>query len=289
MTPMADHPTLDQVLRQLEAILAPLGADARREAQSLAAARLGIGRGALLARGDERLGDALARELQDWARRRAAGEPHAYIVGHREFWSLDLAVTPDVLVPRPETELLVERALALGGSLAPESGKVTMADLGTGSGAIALAVASDRPAWLVTATDASSAALRVARRNAAAAGLARVEFIEGHWLAPLGGRRFDLIVSNPPYVAGDDPVLEGESLRFEPRAALTPGADALAALREIVRGSGPHLQSRGWLLLEHGTDQGPAVRALLVAEGFAHVRSHRDLAGHERVTEAQWR
>jgi release factor glutamine methyltransferase len=189
-----------------------------------------------------------------------------------------------VLVPRPETELLVERALVLGTAPALE-----LLDLGTGSGAIALAIASERPDWRVTATDASAAALDIARRNAATAGQQRVEFIAGHWLAPLGGRRFDLIVSNPPYIAGGDPVLDGDSLRFEPRAALTPGPDALAALREIARSAPAHLHPHGWLLLEHGADQGPALRSLLVAEGLAHVRSHRDLAGHERVTEAQRR
>jgi release factor glutamine methyltransferase len=289
MTPMTDNPTLDQVLREIEAILEPLGTDARREAQSLAAARLGVGRSALVLRADETVGGAIASELRDWARRRAAGEPHAYIIGHREFWSLDLVVTRDVLVPRPETELLVERALFAGSSLAAAGDRLAVLDLGTGSGAIALALARERPAWRVTATDASAAALRVARINAGANGTPQVEFIEGHWFAPLGGRRFDLIVSNPPYVAGDDPVLEGDSLRFEPRSALTPGADALAALREIVAGSPALLRAQGWLLLEHGADQGPALRSLLVAAGFAHVRSHRDLAGHERVTEAQRR
>lgn len=289
MTPMTDKPTLDQVLREIEAILEPLGTDHRREAQSLAAARLGVGRSELVLRAEETVEGPIASELRDWARRRAAGEPHAYIVGHREFWSLDLVVTPDVLVPRPETELLVERALVLGSSMAPRRDRPAVLDLGTGSGAIALAIARERPAWQVTATDASAAALRIAGFNAGATGARQVEFIEGHWFAPLGGRRFDLIVSNPPYVAGDDPVLAGDSLRFEPRCALTPGADALHALREIVRGSPAQLQAEGWLLLEHGTDQGPALRALLVAEGFAHVRSHRDLAGHERVTEAQRR
>ncbi|MFO1426216.1 MAG: HemK/PrmC family methyltransferase [Steroidobacteraceae bacterium] len=184
-----------------------------------------------------------------------------------------------------ETELLVERALALGDA----ARALAVVDLGTGSGAVALAIASERPGWHVTATDASEAALAVARGNALAAGLQRVEFVAGRWYVPLGGRRFDLIVSNPPYIAGDDPVLQGDSLSHEPLAALTPGPDALAALREIVRGAPAQLAPGGALLLEHGADQGPVVRALLVAEGFAHVRSHRDLAGHERVTEGRRR
>ncbi len=216
--------------------------------------------------------------------RRAGGEPVAYIVGYREFWSLRIAVSPAVLVPRPETELLVERALALRGVE-----ECHVADLGTGSGAIALALAHERPAWRIVATDASSAALAVARANAHALGLAGIELVEGDWFAPLAGRTFDLILSNPPYVAPDDPVLGDAPLRFEPRAALTPpGADALSSLRSIVEGAPGHLGPGGWLLLEHGATQAADVASLLVARGFAHVRSHTDLAGRERMTEGHW-
>lgn len=214
--------------------------------------------------------------------RRASGAPLAYLTGRREFWSLELEVDPAVLIPRPETELLVERALALR-----DAAESRVADLGTGSGAIALALAHERPAWRVLATDASAQALAVARRNALRLGLA-VELIEGSWLEPLAGRRFHLLLSNPPYIGAAEPELTGAPLCFEPRAALSPGADALAALRTIVRAAPAHLERGGWLLLEHGAGQAAAVAGELVVRGFGHVRSHRDLAGHERMTEARW-
>jgi release factor glutamine methyltransferase len=226
-----------------------------------------------------------------WPRvaRRAAGEPFAYITGRRGFWSLDLTVTPDVLVPRPETELLVERALALGDELAGLLGRpaIEIADLGTGSGAIALAIASARPGWRVVATDVSPAALEVARGNAIRLRIDSVSFLEGEWWSPLAGQTFDMVVSNPPYVGADDPALEDLALQHEPRIALTPGADALAALRAIVVGAPKHLRPGAALLLEHGADQAAAVAELLVAQGFHHVRSHADLAGHLRITEGR--
>jgi release factor glutamine methyltransferase len=215
-------------------------------------------------------------------KRRATGEPLAYIVGKKDFWSLQLSVTPAVLVPRPETELLVERALALR----PQH-IARVVDLGTGSGAIALSLASERPNWQVTATDASADALAVARANAKSLGLTRVEFVLGSWLEPLAGRSFNLIVSNPPYIAARDPAMQSPALRHEPSQALTPGQDAMASLRAIIKAAPDHLERDGWLLLEHGADQAPEVASELVARGLRHVRSHRDLAGHERMTEAQ--
>jgi len=215
--------------------------------------------------------------------RRARGMPVAYLRGQKQFWSLTLAVTKAVLIPRPETELLVERALALRSA---QEGSV--ADLGTGSGAIALAPAGERPPWRVVATDVSAPALALARKNARALGLhSRVQFRRGDWFKPLAGQRFDLLVSNPPYVAAADPAMMTPALAHEPRRALTPGADALACLRLLARGAPAHLQRGGWLLLEHGAEQGAAVREALVLAGFRHVRSHRDLAGQERMTEAQ--
>jgi release factor glutamine methyltransferase len=224
-----------------------------------------------------------AQHFADLLERRAAGEPVAYILGYKDFWTLRLAVNPSVLVPRPETELLVERALALG----PDS-TARVVDLGTGSGAIALSLAREKPDWAVVATDVSEQALAVARNNASLLDLGRVEFLAGRWLEPLATRRFDLIVSNPPYIAEADPALLDPALMREPQTALTSGPDGLAAIREIVASAPRYLERRGWVILEHGADQAAAVARELVVRGFGHVRSHRDLAGHERTTEAQW-
>jgi len=273
--------TVDHLLAEGERTLARTAwsGAARLDAQLLLAWVLARSRAQLLADAQAPAAEAQAAAYRRLLARRATGEPLAYLIGRREFWSLELAVTPAVLIPRPETEILVERALALG----PAAARV--ADLGTGSGAIALAIARERPAWRVVATDISAPALAVARANAAALGLREVEFLEGSWFEPLGGGRFELIVSNPPYVAAGDPALE--ALGFEPALALTPGADGLAALRLLARGAAAHLARGGWLLLEHGATQGEALRRELVAAGFTHVRSHRDLAAHERMTEGQ--
>jgi release factor glutamine methyltransferase len=251
------------------------------DAQLLLAAALAVPRTQLHSHPEAHATTAQAAGYRQLLARRAAGEPLAYLTGRREFWSLELAVTPAVLIPRPETELLVERALALGPA------EARAADLGTGSGAVALALARARPRWRLLATDVSAAALAVARANAAALGTGNVEFRQGSWFEPLAAERFELLISNPPYVAADDPVLEEPGLRREPRLALTPGGDALAHLRILARGAAAHLTPGGWLLLEHGATQGAAVRAELEAAGLAHVRSHRDLAGHERMTEGQ--
>jgi release factor glutamine methyltransferase len=252
------------------------------DAGLLLAFALGIPAVRLKSHPEEHADPVRAQRYLGLLERRAHGEPLAYLMGEREFWSLPLAVSADVLVPRPETELLVERALALG---AP--GVLRVADLGTGSGAIALALAHERPAWRITATDVSAPALQIARSNAGRLGLAAVEFRLGSWFEPLAGERFDLLLSNPPYVAADDPAMSTPELGHEPRLALTPGTDALACLRTLARGAPAHLVPGGWLLLEHGSGQGEAVRHALVLAGFRHVRSHRDLGGHERMTEGQ--
>jgi len=210
---------------------------------------------------------------------RAEGRPVAHLTGRREFWSLELAVTPATLIPRPDTETLVAAALEL---LPAEGGR--LADLGTGSGAIALAIARERPACRVVATDRSPAALAVARDNAARLGLANVEFRQGDWCAPLNDERFALVVSNPPYIPAGDPHLARGDLRFEPPAALASGADGLDDIRRIAACAPRHLEPGGWLLLEHGYDQAAAVTALLGAQGFAELRSWPDLAGHLRVS-----
>lgn len=234
----------------------------------------------LYAHGDEELDPASVAGFQALVGRRAAGEPVAYLTASRGFWTLDLAVTPDTLIPRPETERLVELAL----ERLPASGAPGVIDLGTGSGAIALALASERPRARVVATDRSAAALAVARANARRHRLANVEFVEGDWYAPVAGRRFDLIVSNPPYIAAGDSHLGTGDLRFEPAGALSSGADGLDALRVIAAGAPAHLEPGGWVLVEHGWEQGAAVRTLLAAAGLAEVWTAHDLEGRERIT-----
>ncbi|MEO6103107.1 MAG: peptide chain release factor N(5)-glutamine methyltransferase [Pseudoxanthomonas sp.] len=265
---------LDAVLR--EACERIDAADAR----VLLAHALGKSPAWLIAHDDEPLdSDALLR-FSGLLKARVEGSPVAYLTGRRGFWTMDLAVTPDTLIPRPETELLVELALAR----IPQDAKSRVADLGTGSGAIALAIALERPGCAVVATDASEAALVVARDNAQRIAVTNVEFRLGSWFAALAGERFDLIASNPPYIAdGDAHLVEGD-LRFEPAFALSSGADGLDAIREIVVGAGLHLQSGGCLLIEHGWEQGAEVRALLVGQGFVDVATLRDLEARERVT-----
>ncbi len=287
---MTANMTVEALLTRGRQLLAPADRDtgaagqaAGLEAELLLAHVFGTPRARLKSHPEATVEPEGAERFLALIGRRAAGEPLAYLTGRREFWSLDLAVTPAVLIPRPETELLVERALVLR-----TQAEGRAADLGTGSGAIALALARERPRWHIVATDVSAPALTVARANAAALGLTGIEFLAGSWFEPLLGARFDLLVSNPPYVAADDPALGDPALGFEPTLALTPPAgDALAALRVLAHGAATHLLPGGWLLLEHGASQGRDVRAELVAAGFAHVRSHRDLAGHERMTEGQ--
>ena len=241
---------------------------------------LGRSQAWLFAHGDAVVPAAAALRFGGLVARRVAGEPVAYLLGRRGFWTLDLAVTPATLVPRPETELLVEEALARLDPSLP----LRVADLGTGSGAIALAIASERPRASVVATDRSVAALDVARHNAEAHGLGeRVQFRAGDWFAPLAGERFDLVASNPPYIAEGDPHLGQGDLRHEPAAALASGRDGLDAIRTIAAAAPAHLVAGGWLLLEHGHDQGPVVRSLLCAAGFDAVATVTDLEGRDRV------
>ena len=258
------------------------GATPDLDAELLLVHILGTSRARLRSHPEEAASAAQSKRYTELLERRATGEPLAYVIGRRDFWSLRLTVTPAVLVPRPETELLVERALALRHE---EFGRVV--DLGTGSGAIALTLASERPGWQVAATDVSEEALAIARTNAESLDLKRVQFLHGSWFEPLVGRTFDLIVSNPPYVAEDDPAMQDPALRHEPRGALTPGGDGMGSLRAIIAAAPDYLERDGWLLLEHGSDQAAEVTRELVARGLRHVRSHRDLAGHERMTEAQ--
>ncbi len=276
----ADLPTarLDLALRAAAARLP--GPDARHEAEQLLLHVLGRDRAWLFAHGDDPLPEPEAAAFDALLTRRAAGEPLAYLLGRRGFWTLDLQVSPATLIPRPETERLVELAL----ERLPDDRPLRIADLGTGSGAIALALASERPRAQVVATDVSDEALHVAQANAEVNRVANVAFRRGSWLAPLAAERFDLIASNPPYIADGDPHLGQGDLRFEPPAALSSGADGLDAIREIVATAPAHLLPGGWLLLEHGWDQGEAIRALLIAAGFVDVATETDLEQRDRVT-----
>lgn len=275
-----DGLTLDDLIR--EGMQALPGEDGWREAELLLVAALKCDRAWLRAHGDEPVSRALVLVFRDRLRRRAAGEPMAYILSQREFWSLPLRVTRDVLIPRPETERLVEIAL----EQIPETRNTRVADLGTGTGAIALAIASERPLAEIAATDASAKAIEVARENARSLGLEqRISFLVGDWCSALMRQPpFDVIVSNPPYITNGDPHLRRGDLRFEPIKALIGGPDGLDAIRTIIRQTGRHLLNHGWLMLEHGYNQAPAVRALMTDGGFIQVESHADFGGHERVT-----
>ena len=253
------------------------------DAELLLAHVLDKPRGWLFAHADAALAPGTASRFEALVERRCSGEPVAYLTGRRGFWTFDLAVTPDTLIPRPETETLVEAALAR----LPAGRASRVADLGTGSGAIALAIASECLDASIVATDRSEAALAVARGNAQALGIGNVEFRAGDWFAAVEGERFDLVASNPPYIAGDDAHLRRGDLRFEPALALTPGGDGLDAIRAIVADAPRHLHVDGWLLLEHGHDLGAPVRALLEAAGFVGVETLPDLEGRDRVAVAR--
>ena len=256
------------------------GGDARREAELLLAHALGVARAWLVAHAEDAIDGAWRAAFDALIARRAQGEPVAYLARTRGFHALELEVTPDVLIPRAETELLVELAL----QRIPPNAECRIADLGTGSGAIALAIGHARPRSRVVATDASAAALEVARSNAERLCVRNVEFAQGDWCAALGEAHFDVIVSNPPYIAEGDPHLAQGDLRFEPRAALVSGADGLDAIRSIVRDARAHLRENGWLFFEHGFDQGAKARALLERQGYREVFTEHDLENRERIS-----
>jgi release factor glutamine methyltransferase len=262
----------------------------RLDAELLLAKTLGLSRSGLIARGNEVVAGERERAFSMLIERRVAGAPVAYLTGTREFWSLALGVTPDVLVPRPETELLVELAL----QVLPREQASSVLDLGTGNGAVALAIASERPHAAVTAVDVSAPALDVAKQNSRNIGLSRnlalshnralsrIDWRLGSWFAPVAGERFDVIVSNPPYVAAADPALQ--KLNAEPALALCPGPTGLEALSAITAAAAAYLHDGGRLLLEHGSDQAQAVAQMLQRHGSIAVRSHLDFSGKPRVT-----
>lgn len=256
----------------------------RIEAEILLAAALGKPRSYLLAHPEERILDCEATDRYEaHVTRRSHGEPVAYILGTREFWSLPLEVRPGVLIPRPETELLVELAL----TRLPADAPCRALDLACGSGAVALALAQERPRARIVATDVADAALDLTRRNAARLGLGNVDVRGGSWFEPVAGERFDLIASNPPYIATDDPRVEPGVRRYEPPGALFAGPTGLEALAVVAAGAPQHLRPGGWLIVEHGDRQGHDVRALFERVGLTDVRTVRDLAGLDRCTEGR--
>lgn len=268
------------VAETLKVAASRIGGDsARADSEILLSTTLGRPRSWLFAHADDPVSGDNDESFQDYVSRRVAGEPIALITGAREFWSLSLQVSVDTLIPRHETERLVELALDL---LDPVRA-LDVLDLGTGSGAIALAIAKERPLAAVCALDRSPAALKVAQSNAIRLGL-KVQFLHGDWFSPVAGRRFDMIVGNPPYIAADDPHLRQGDLRFEPASALASGDDGLDDIRLISAGAPAHMQPGAWLLLEHGFDQGERVRDLFRRGGLTEVQTVQDLESRERVT-----
>lgn len=251
------------------------------DAQLLLCHVLGQPRSYLFTWPEKTLSTAEQVRFEQLVQQRAKGIPVAYLTGSKEFWSLELKVNDDVIIPRPDTELLVELALSR-----PLGESAQVADLGTGSGAIALAIAGEKPGWQVLATDKSPQALATAQDNARHHRINNVRFLTGSWCQPLGQQRLDMIVSNPPYIRADDLHLNGP-LRFEPYSALVSGKDGLDDIRQIIQAAWAHLHPGGWLLLEHGHDQGAAVAALMSRQGYRQIDTRTDLAGHDRVTLGQ--
>lgn len=262
--------TLDEAKQQVSSL----------DAEILLAFVLNKSRTHLFAYPDQQLTQEQSQQFADYIKRCSAGEPVAYITGIKEFWSLPLHVTRDTLIPRPETELLVETIL----EIFPPNSQIQAADLGTGSGAIAIALAHERPMWRIVAVDVSESALTIARKNAQQFELNNISFCLGNWCTALPRNDFDVIVSNPPYIAEREWETYAQGLQYEPKNALTSGMDGLNAIREISGMTQQFLRTSGLLLLEHGFWQGQAVRDILSENGFNEVRSVKDLSGHERVT-----
>lgn len=280
------HPSLNENLRidaALEAATIKLGAcsdSPRLDAELLLARALDVQRSYLFAHPEDELDEAAAQRFDGAIQQRADGMPMAYITGEKEFWSMNLIVSPATLVPRPDTELLVDQAL----TRIPRKAEWQIADLGTGSGAIALALARERPLCQLTATDSSEEALAVAQENARQLGFPNVDFVLGDWTTPLGGREFDLVVSNPPYIASADPHLK--NLRHEPVSALDAGTDGLDDIRVLAASMTNILKSGGQVLLEHGNEQADAVSEILQREGWEDIQTFNDIEGRPRVTGA---
>jgi release factor glutamine methyltransferase len=270
--------TINELLQDITPQLPP--PTPRLEAEILLAHALQVSRAHLYAHAEQLLSSQEVMQFKRLVAQRLLGKPVAYLVGEKEFWSLTLQVNEATLIPRPETELLVEATLARLSTQQRE----TVIDLGTGSGAIALAIASERRHCRVIAADFSLEALEVAQRNAKNLHLPQIEFVHSHWFSNLVGKRAHVIVSNPPYIAQDDLYLEQNELRYEPQEALVSGVDGLDALRHIIQNASFYLENSGWLLVEHGYNQGERVARLFEQQGYIQITTHRDLAGLPRVT-----
>ena len=268
---------IDQLLAHAAQIDSPT---AQLDAELLLAFVLEKPRSYLYTWPDKTVTEAQVAAFMTLLERRQRGEPVAYLLGRQGFWTLDLQVAKHTLIPRADTELLVESAL----QLADASSTLKVLDLGTGTGALALALASERPLWAVTGVDRIESAVALAQNNQRQLQLANVEFLSSHWFSPLTAQRYDLIVSNPPYIADNDPHLQQGDVRFEPLSALVSGPDGLDDIRLIIAQAPSYLTANGWLLLEHGFDQASAVRELLQQAGFIDVSSQRDLSGHQRIS-----
>ena len=281
---LADGKTsVAQLLRESTQILKSSSQSARLDAELLLAHALGWDRSRLYGDGDSEVRGEVAEHFLSLIEERRAGRPVAQMLGSREFWSIKLSVTPDTLVPRPETELLVECCLNLLDADRP----ARVLELGTGTGAIAIALATERPQLKIVATDFSEPALAVARYNAASYGLERIDFRFGDWLSPVADEQFDLIVSNPPYVPDQEWMLRKYELGYEPSIALRGGRDGLMAITRIVEAAPEYLVPGGWLAIEHGFRQGPAAARLFGEAGLESITTYRDLPGRPRVTEGR--
>jgi release factor glutamine methyltransferase len=274
-------PSTEALLRAGVRLLSEASDTPRLDAELLLAHALDVTRAALYMHRGEPVTASQCERYQVLLQARRAGQPVAQLIGEKEFWSLRLRINDNVLTPRPESELLVERALGR----IPADQPARVLDLGTGSGAVALAIASERPRCEVTATDISAQALAIAETNARGNGIGNIRFAAGDWLTAVPGGIYDVIVSNPPYIADDEWPAANQELRFEPRLALAGGRDGLDAIRPIISAARTHLCAGGWLIIEHGMAQGGAVRALFEAAGFGHITTCADLAGLPRVTE----
>jgi release factor glutamine methyltransferase len=278
---MSEPNRIDTLIGNATSRLAEVSDSARLDAELLLCRSIDMPRSYLFAHPEDTLDDAAFERLNLLLERRLSGEPMAYITGIREFWSMELIVSPATLVPRPETELLVDLALRQ----IPRDTEWQVLDLGTGSGAVAVAIAKERPLCQITAVDQSSAALAVARENVRQQNLGNVTCIEGDWVQPVAGQHFDIVVSNPPYVRADDAALH--ALTAEPVAALVAGEDGLDAIRVLARDCGSILCADGKLLIEHGADQQTDVESILQQQGWTDVVCHLDIAGKPRVSVAK--